>query len=64
MNYITVYLPIEIPNTDYCWDHKVSYQYFDNGGPLTCSLKIGDPKYDIGGRVSKPTECIRLKKVE
>jgi hypothetical protein len=56
-----VYLEIEVPKSNYCWDGKTVCHYFDNtGGHGTCELKIGNIKSDSIGYL-KPIECKNLR---
>ena len=60
----TVNLPIQVPDSDYCWDGKVCCGYFDNeGGHPTCDLGFSverDKKWNI----PKPGGCSTLEKVD
>jgi hypothetical protein len=57
-----VLLPLRVPKSDYCWDSKISCQYFDNpGGHGQCIIEVGFLKRDIFGLYPKPTECLNLK---
>jgi hypothetical protein len=62
----TVYLPIEVPAGNYCWEHtdnvfnSVLCNYFDNeGGHSTCYFGF-DIKNTIKG-VLKDQKCINLR---
>ena len=68
MNYSkTVLLPIKVSPTDYCWDGKVSCQYFDNtGGHPQCELGVGfyPENNKKNGYPLKPNGCKNLQEVK
>lgn len=59
-----VALPIEVPNSEFCWKYDGSVgpcEYFDTqGGHPMCYLNMGlmDLKHDHG--VLKPEKCLNL----
>lgn len=58
----TVLLPIEVPDTDYCWDGRTPCEHFDNyGGHGHCDLDIGMCDRGKTGDYPKPKECLVLK---
>ena len=72
MSRITVGLPIEVPEGEYCWSPKPPFEicsYFDNeGGAPWCSLcdhlDFGVLKYEEEtGGVKKPKQCLDLKPI-
>ena len=61
MNDKIVYLPIEVPDNDYCWDGHNPCMHFDNeGGHGTCDMHIGSPDSDKEGLYRKPKLCSQL----
>ena len=58
-----VLLPIEVPESNYCWGEESICMFFDNeGGHPTCKLNVGDPIDDPKtGWVPKPKTCLDLK---
>jgi hypothetical protein len=60
--YKIVSLPIEVSDSDYCWDGKTICTHFDNeGGHGRCDFNIGLLKSDKTGYYPKPEECLGLK---
>jgi hypothetical protein len=63
--YKKVLLPITVSASDYCWDHICICPSFDNeGGHPTCSLYLGNIKFDEEGKVPKPPRCLALEEEE
>jgi len=64
---MTVLKPIQVPNSDYCWDQNPPFSicnWFDNeGGQPFCEQGMGPLKYDKGGGVKKCEACLKLKVV-
>jgi hypothetical protein len=59
-----VLFPIEVPDSDYCWDGHHVCQYLETtGGHPTCELFVGHPSYNKEGIVPKPAECSRLSRL-
>lgn len=57
-----VLMPIEVPVTDFCWDHITPCNWFNNeGGYPTCDLYVGHLRYNKEGHVRKPDECLEFK---
>jgi hypothetical protein len=57
-----VVMPIEVPVTDFCWDHITPCTWFDNeGGHPTCDLFVDHLKYNEEGLVRKPDKCLKFK---
>jgi len=57
---VIVSLPIEVPNSQYCWDGKVVCEHFDNeGGHGTCEMRLGPPVRTNEG-YGKPPKCMAL----
>ena len=55
---IKVFLPIEVPVGDMCWDGETVCEHFDNeGGHATCDLGMYPMEMDTG-KVMKPIECL------
>lgn len=56
-----VNMPIEVPNSDYCWDGKTTCTYYDSeGGHSTCELDFHPINRDQKGRCVKPEKCKML----
>jgi hypothetical protein len=56
----TVYLEIEVPSSDYCFNGRECCPYFDNeGGHGKCELHIGSIEFK-NGYYKKPKECLEL----
>lgn len=54
----TVYIPIQVPDNEFCWDGKTPCTYFDNtGGHGRCLLGIGSLLRDANGLYVKPKDC-------
>lgn len=61
----TVAKPIEVPDSDYCWEPKPPHElceWFDNeGGYPTCDQGLGSLSYEKTGGVRKCEACRKLK---
>jgi len=59
--YKTVFMPIEVPDNDFCWDGIIGCYYFDNeGGGHRCELGFFLER-DKHFAVPKPDRCKILK---
>lgn len=57
----TVFLPINVPDNNFCWNGINSCEHFDNyGGNEKCELGIAKLERDQEGRVLKPAKCLLL----
>ena len=58
----TVYMPIVVPDNNFCWDGKAPCRYFDNeGGHPTCDLGFSIEDDKSSYLVAKPETCLKLR---
>lgn len=67
--YKNVIIPASVPNSDYCWDGKVSCPWLgkldtDKGCFPWCTMDLEPPRKLKNGKIKKTGDCLDLKEYD